>query len=47
MAKSAWLKGCFQATYILENVIQNFTDFQMLLLMLKRIRYNQNRGQNK
>jgi hypothetical protein len=29
------LKDSYQATYILENVIQNFTDFQMWLPMLK------------
>jgi hypothetical protein len=37
MAKNFYgLKDGYQATYILENVIQNFTDFQMWLPMLKR-----------
>jgi hypothetical protein len=31
------LKDSYQATYILENVIQNFTDFQMWLPMLKEL----------
>jgi hypothetical protein len=38
MAKNFYgLKDSFQATYILDNVIENFTDFQMWYPKRKRI----------
>jgi hypothetical protein len=47
MAKNFYgLKDSYQATYILENVIQNFTDFQMWLPMLKELDELNGRIQN-
>jgi hypothetical protein len=36
MAKNFWLKDSFQATYILDNVIENFTDFPDVISEAKK-----------